>query len=62
MYGSKHKLSVAYTHKAKVEAENRQIRKPLLTLGLITIEQGFGERQDFDAKKKPDGLNLPRLT
>ena len=28
----------------------RQIRKPLLTLGLITIEQRFGERQDFDVK------------
>jgi len=28
----------------------RQIRKPLLTLGLITIEQRFGEKQDFDAK------------
>lgn len=28
----------------------RQIRKPLLTLGLITIEQRFGEKQDFDVK------------
>ena len=28
----------------------RQIRKPLLTLGLITIEQRFGEGQDFDVK------------
>ena len=28
----------------------RQIRKPLLTLGLITVEQRFGEKQDFDVK------------
>jgi len=28
----------------------RQIRKPLLTLGLITIEQRFSEKQDFDVK------------
>jgi len=28
----------------------RQIRKPLLTLGLITIEQRLGEKQDFDVK------------
>ena len=28
----------------------RQIRKPLLTLGLITIEQRFGEKRDFDVK------------
>ena len=28
----------------------RQIRKTLLTLGLITIEQRFGEKQDFDVK------------
>ena len=28
----------------------RQIRKPLLTLGLITIEQRFCEKQDFDLK------------
>ena len=28
----------------------RQIRKPLLTLGLITLEQRFGEKQDFDVK------------
>jgi hypothetical protein len=28
----------------------RQIRKPLLTSGLITIEQRFSEKQDFDVK------------
>ena len=28
----------------------RQIRKPLLTLGLIAIEQRFGENQNFDVK------------
>jgi len=28
----------------------RQIRKPLLTLGLITIEKRFGEEQDSDVK------------